>query len=203
MPSRVFHTKNRHGCFGCKQKRKKCNQQSPTCGACAKASTFCVYDACSLKTDSLVSTHVLLGPLTTIEISIQAIISLEMPHVDAGDLELIHHYSNTNSDTFDTIPGLFPVRRLNISKESSRIPLPSLWSTCSLSSSPTIHRNQCINITTLFLRRKSRRPSAKSAVVIYLQTQHSQRNDLPFSVRILRNPGWHRIWLSALPRALP
>jgi hypothetical protein len=122
MPSRVFHHKNRHGCFSCKRKRKKCNQQKPTCSGCVRSGFVCTYDNTPWQTTSLVSLHTHLGPNTTIDPSLHSIISLGLPEVDISDLELVYHYLYTDSETFDTIPGLFPVRQLNIAEKAREYP---------------------------------------------------------------------------------
>ena len=53
-------------------------------------------------------------PWSTIDPLLQAVISPRRAHVEIHDIELIHHYSATNSTAFTTIPGLFPLRRVDI-----------------------------------------------------------------------------------------
>ncbi|KAM0239354.1 hypothetical protein ACHAPO_003326 [Fusarium lateritium] len=41
--SRRSHTKSRHGCLGCKQRRKKCDEQRPQCSRCLDKDIPCEY----------------------------------------------------------------------------------------------------------------------------------------------------------------
>ncbi|KAH6958142.1 hypothetical protein DER45DRAFT_537501 [Fusarium avenaceum] len=41
--SRRSHTKSRHGCLGCKQRRKKCDEQRPQCSRCSDKDIPCEY----------------------------------------------------------------------------------------------------------------------------------------------------------------
>ncbi|KAL3594293.1 hypothetical protein FPOAC2_08599 [Fusarium poae] len=41
--SRRSHTKSRHGCLGCKQRRKKCDEQRPQCSRCFDKDIPCEY----------------------------------------------------------------------------------------------------------------------------------------------------------------
>ncbi|KAF7714831.1 Fungal Zn(2)-Cys(6) binuclear cluster domain-containing protein [Penicillium ucsense] len=40
---RISHTKSRNGCFTCKKRHVKCDEERPTCGACAVRDEECVY----------------------------------------------------------------------------------------------------------------------------------------------------------------
>ncbi|EED22370.1 long chain fatty alcohol oxidase, putative [Talaromyces stipitatus ATCC 10500] len=42
MPSRQFHSKNRHGCIPCKRRRVKCNLARPICRNCARRNKVCI-----------------------------------------------------------------------------------------------------------------------------------------------------------------
>ncbi|KAJ5766316.1 uncharacterized protein N7511_003932 [Penicillium nucicola] len=43
MPSRRSHTKSRHGCLQCKQRRHKCDELQPTCQKCIDRGVTCSY----------------------------------------------------------------------------------------------------------------------------------------------------------------
>lgn len=65
---------------------------------------------------------------------LQAIISPQVSHVETCDIELIRHYSVTDPATFATIPGLFPLRRINIAEKAPQYPflLHGLLAVCAL-----------------------------------------------------------------------
>ncbi|KAI9374326.1 hypothetical protein BJX61DRAFT_498713 [Aspergillus egyptiacus] len=43
MPSRRSHTKSRRGCFQCKRRHVKCNEETPRCSLCIKRGLDCTY----------------------------------------------------------------------------------------------------------------------------------------------------------------
>lgn len=61
-------------------------------------------------------------PWATIDPLLRAVIAPQVTHIEIHDLELIHHYSATNSTAFTTIPGLFPLRRVDIAGRSPEYP---------------------------------------------------------------------------------
>ncbi|KAI1610640.1 hypothetical protein EDD37DRAFT_13216 [Exophiala viscosa] len=128
MPSRAFHHKNRHGCKTCKQRRKRCDQAIPTCGGCARRRTECVYGDTLLEaTPMSMSTSLSIPPApstswATVDPLLRAVIAPQISHVEPNELELIHHYSATNSTAFTTIPGLFPLRRVDIAGRTPEYP---------------------------------------------------------------------------------
>ncbi|KAH8822054.1 hypothetical protein F5884DRAFT_110344 [Xylogone sp. PMI_703] len=119
MPSRAFHHKTRHGCTNCRQRRKKCDQQRPICRRCQIFRSQCSYSQALGDVDgSPMSTSLLvaqsgLTPWTVMDPLIQAAVSLQLPKVEVNDLELIHHYASTNSETFTSMPGLFALKQTN------------------------------------------------------------------------------------------
>ena len=128
MPSRTFHHKTRHGCVGCKQRRKKCDLQRPRCGPCTKRRDLCTYDW--MLTDegevrSLVAVPPHFSPrpaLNAIDDSVMAILKLRIPLVEMTDIELIYHFQYSFGSEFDTLPTLRPVRRLNLLREAPKYP---------------------------------------------------------------------------------
>lgn len=61
-------------------------------------------------------------PWGTIDPLIQAAIFHQLPHVEKNDLDLIYHYSITDSGTFTTIPGLSGLKRANIAEKIPQYP---------------------------------------------------------------------------------
>ncbi|KAK4947013.1 hypothetical protein LTR10_014155 [Elasticomyces elasticus] len=61
-------------------------------------------------------------PWATIDPLLRAVIAPQISHVEMNDLELIHHYSTTNSMAFTMIPGLFPLRRVDIAGRTPEYP---------------------------------------------------------------------------------
>ena len=43
MPPRLMHTKSRQGCQRCKARKVKCDEATPSCGACQRHKVCCVY----------------------------------------------------------------------------------------------------------------------------------------------------------------
>ncbi|KAJ9666978.1 hypothetical protein H2201_002811 [Coniosporium apollinis] len=43
-PNRVVHKRRKGGCLGCKERRMRCDQAKPACGACVKSSRPCTYE---------------------------------------------------------------------------------------------------------------------------------------------------------------
>ena len=54
--------------------------------------------------------------------SIRGVISLRMPNMRADDLELLYHYSDTTSETFNTMPGLSGLKTFNIAPKAPEYP---------------------------------------------------------------------------------
>lgn len=52
----------------------------------------------------------------TIDSSVQSILLLQIPHVEVKDIEMIYYFRNKGFTTLDTMPGIFGVRRLNLTK---------------------------------------------------------------------------------------
>lgn len=128
MPSRAFHHKDRHGCINCKEGRKRCDQLKPTCGRCARRRSRCTYSKDSSTTNPSHSSNPVILPRTpstpwnALNPLFQAVMCAQVRHVEMNDLELIHHCSVTDSAAFTTIPGLFPVLRINIAEKAPNYP---------------------------------------------------------------------------------
>ncbi|KAJ9604160.1 hypothetical protein H2200_011683 [Cladophialophora chaetospira] len=127
MPSREFHRKNRHGCNECKRRRKKCDELRPVCGICTRLGLSCSYPPALSSTtlhtrsDNLPATQ----PAPSLDIVDpwhQAVLGLQSQYIEINDLQLTHHFTTTASANFTTIPGLYPLRSLNISEIAPQYP---------------------------------------------------------------------------------
>ena len=85
MPSRRPHPKSRSGCSQCKKRRVRCDQQTPTCGHCARREEVCSFSESVQATPALVE-----SPPTTPEHLL--------------DLELMHHFTSSTYLTLSENP---------------------------------------------------------------------------------------------------
>ena len=128
MPSRNFHNKNRHGCTACKAGKKKCDEQRPKCGRCTRLRTQCTFDQAILQTARRPTPHPvpLVQPVGTawsaLDPLVQEILLLNIPNIDLSDVEVIHHAKFNDVPTFDTLPGLRPVRQLDFKAKAPESP---------------------------------------------------------------------------------
>lgn len=58
----------------------------------------------------------------TIEPSVQAVLSLQIPHIGFGEVEMIHRLRTRGPTTLDTMPGILAVRRLNLARTIAQNP---------------------------------------------------------------------------------
>ena len=95
-PSRIrrYHKRSRLGCDNCKRRRVKCNEQTPTCGACAREGIKCIRTRSPLvlpRSSEAASTN----PIET-KLSTPQIIHF---NIDMMPLRLLYHFEHQTLDT--------------------------------------------------------------------------------------------------------
>ena len=61
-------------------------------------------------------------PGASLHPSIRAVTSLRMPNMRADDLELLYHYSDATSETFNTMPGIAGLKTFNVAQKVPEYP---------------------------------------------------------------------------------
>ncbi|KAF2099830.1 hypothetical protein NA57DRAFT_55770 [Rhizodiscina lignyota] len=113
MPSRRQHTKSRHGCNTCKQRKVRCDQTRPICENCTRLKRECSYP------ETIIS-----GPYTQSHEPSAASASSSkdagfgdvssITEESAQDLELLHHWTMHTSSTMTDHPGMEALWRSNV-----------------------------------------------------------------------------------------
>lgn len=95
-PSRIrrYHKRSRLGCDNCKRRRVKCNEQAPTCDACAKEGVKCIRTRLSLvhpRSSEGANTNSIETKLSTTQIV--------HFNIDMVPLRLLYHFEHQTLDT--------------------------------------------------------------------------------------------------------
>lgn len=123
MPSRAFHQKTRHGCLTCKQRRKKCDLQKPTCQTCRRLCLQCIYEDVLYRGLSPTQTQGgLPTSITYYPHPLYKALSKHSKYFEPVDFELAFHFLQMDSDKLTTIPGLAALRNLDYPSVTARYP---------------------------------------------------------------------------------
>ena len=114
MPSRKFHSKNRHGCDVCKKSKVKCDLARPICARCTRLSRPCSFaredETATTDFTSTAKAAARRPAASTPEAS--PFIS-QAPH---QELRLMHHFSTSTCFTMTDVPEIYPLWQIAIPK---------------------------------------------------------------------------------------
>lgn len=126
MSSRGFHSKTRHGCYVCKQRRKKCGLEQPTCVNCRRLGLQCHYLHILSFGPGQTQRHSVTDPSATLYApqlhnTLHSALQTQPSHSKIVDFELATHFLRRPKE-FCAIPGLKAISQLDLQTQARRYP---------------------------------------------------------------------------------
>ncbi|KAK7178784.1 hypothetical protein DPSP01_013545 [Paraphaeosphaeria sporulosa] len=113
---RKTHRKSRNGCFQCKQRHTKCNEEHPRCGNCVRLDIHCTWpsrERFSTKYPTPPESHAVATAERTLSVGPDVPVSSFGSPMSIADLRLLHHWSTKSYQDMNADPARWPAWQID------------------------------------------------------------------------------------------